>query len=73
MKKSTIKQINQDMKLRDSAKRIRKVPITSFQAPHTNFANEIQSLEKSDKFLDRAFYITCAICAVLAITLIIIK
>lgn len=78
MKKSTIKQINQDMKLRDSATRVRKLKIKSAgknfsQAPHTNFAEEIYQSQKTDKFLDIIFWTGCAILAVLAITLIIVN
>lgn len=40
---------------------------------HTNFAEEIYQSQKTDKFLDRAFYITCATITVLAITLIIVN
>ena len=55
--------------------RVRKVPIKTTgkklsQVPHTNFQDEIY---QSDKFLDRTFYITCAICAVLLVTLIIVN
>ena len=50
--------------------RVRKVPIKSFtEKPHTNFADEISS----DKFLDRTFYITVSIVAILGIALIIIN
>ena len=52
--------------------RTRKLKIKSIKS-HSNLANEIQSLEKSDKFLDRIFYTGCVILAILAITLIIVN
>ena len=52
--------------------RVRKLKIKSIK-PHTNFAEEIYQQQKTDKFLDRAFYITCATITVLAITLIIVN
>jgi len=65
MKKTTIQQIKKDMKLRE-----RKVPIKSFtNKPHTNFQDEISS----DKFLDRTFYITVSIVAILGIILLAIN
>jgi hypothetical protein len=56
--------------------------------PHTNFADEIyngkepqayfvkpykRELQKTDKFLDRAFYIGCVIVAILGIILLIVN
>lgn len=52
--------------------RTRKIKIKSIK-PHTNFQDEIYQQKKTDKFLDRAFYIGCAILVVLAITYIILK
>lgn len=52
--------------------KIKKIKIKSIK-PHTNFAEEIYQSQKTDKFLDRAFYTGCVICAVLAITLIIVN
>jgi len=41
--------------------------------PHTNFAQEIYAKEKADKFLDRAFYITISIIALLGMILLIVN
>ena len=50
--------------------RVRKVPIKSFtEKSHTNFQDEISS----DKFLDRTFYLTVSIVAILGIILLAIN
>ena len=47
-----------------------KLKVKSFtEKPHTNFADEISS----DKFLDRTFYITVSIVAILGIILLAIN
>lgn len=51
---------------------VRKVPIKTLST-HSNFTEEIYQSQKTDKFLDRTFYIGCVICAVLLVTLIIVN
>jgi hypothetical protein len=64
----SISHIKNNMKTKTT--RVRKVPIKSFtEKPHTNFANEISS----DKFLDRTFYITVSIVAILSIIILIVN
>lgn len=60
-----INELNKNMK----KTRVRKVPIK----PHTNFAEEIQSLEKTDKFFNRITVILSVVAVVLLVTLIIIN
>jgi hypothetical protein len=51
---------------------IKKLKIKSITTLHTNFADEIQS-QKTDKFLDRAFYLTVSIVSILGIILLIVN
>jgi hypothetical protein len=60
---------NKNMKTKTN-KRVVKLKVKSFtEKPHTNFANEISS----DKFLDRTFYTTVSIVAILGIILLIVN
>jgi len=59
--------------MKNKTKKLKIKSAENLSVPHTNFAEEIYQQERTDKFLDRTFNITCIIVAILGIILLIVN